>query len=202
MATSTSQLRASFIALPTTGKILLLVLILTLLSAVYYSSIHMSLSSEIDLAISNNQRLQDVLREARVRQEQYLKLRAELSERELVDKQNLRILPDAAEIPAFLGDINRLAELSGLSMLRVQPKPEEVEEFFVKVPVSLSITGRFHQIAKFFYNVSRLERAANMDTIKLQDPKTQGEEVTILVDVLATTFRRRGPDDKEQKAKQ
>lgn len=196
MATATSRLRSSFTALPLTGKALLLVLLLMLISAGYYVAVHMSLTSEINAAVTTHQSLQVSLQEARTRQQQYLQLRAELAEREPVDRQNLRILPEEAEIPAFLGDLNRLAELSGLTMLRVQPRPEEVQEFYVKIPVSLAVTGRYHQIGKFFYNVSRLERAVNMDNVKLQDPKTQGDEVTISVDVLATTFRRRAPGDK------
>jgi type IV pilus assembly protein PilO len=196
MAIATSQFRSSFTALPVTGKALLLVLLLMLISAAYYVSVHMNLTSEINAAAATHQRLQVSLQEARARQQEYLKLRAELAEREPSDRQNLRILPEEAEIPAFLGDLNRLAELSGLTMLRVQPRPEEVEEFYVKIPVSLAVTGRYHQIGKFFYNVSRLERAVNMDNVVLQDPKTQGDEVTISVDVLATTFRRRGPGDK------
>jgi type IV pilus assembly protein PilO len=197
MATATGQLQTAFNALSVPAKALVLVLLLVLISAGYYSSIHMSMTDEINSAITANQKLQMSLREARVRQEQYLKLRAELADREPIDKQNLRILPDEAEIPAFLGDLNRLAELSGLTMLKVQPRPEEVEEFYVRIPVSLAVSGRFHQIAKFFYNVSRLERAVNMDNVRLQDPKTQGDEVIISVDVLATTFRRRGSNDKE-----
>jgi type IV pilus assembly protein PilO len=198
MATGTSQLRAAFTALSLGGKALLLLLFLVLIGAAYYLSIHMSLASDISSSVVENQRLQTTLQEARVRQEKYLALRSELAERESVDRQNFRILPEKAEIPAFLGDLNRLAELSGLTMLRVQPRSEELEEFYVKIPVSLAITGRFHQIGKFFYNVSRLERAVNMDNVKLQDPKTQGDEVTLSVDVLATTFRRRNADDEKE----
>ena len=47
-------------------------------------------------------------------QKEYLKLREELANREALDRQNMRVLPDTAEIPAFLDDLNRLAELSGL----------------------------------------------------------------------------------------
>ena len=157
MATGTSQLQTSFTALPLAGKALLLLAMLAMISGAYYSLVHMGLASDIRGAVSMNQRLQLSLQDARSRQRQYLSLRAELAERESIDRQNLRILPEESEIPAFLGDLNRLAELSGLTMQRVQPRPEEVQEFYIKIPVSLAISGRFHQIAKFFYNVSRLE---------------------------------------------
>jgi type IV pilus assembly protein PilO len=58
------------------------------------------------------------------------------------------------------------------------------------VPVALNIAGKFHQLTKFFYNVSRLERAINMENISLTQPTKDGEEIIMNVSVLATTFRR------------
>jgi type IV pilus assembly protein PilO len=191
-----AQFQASFGALPTAGKVLFLGMIIILLSAGYYLVLHMNITSDIESAKSANVRLQKSLKEARARQEEYLKLRAELADRDPVDRQNMRVLPEAAEIPAFLGDLNRLAELSGLTMVRVQPRPELAQEFFVKIPVALSMYGKYHQLAKFFYNMSRLERAVNLENVKLIKPTVRGEEIVITVDVLATTFRRKALNDK------
>jgi type IV pilus assembly protein PilO len=136
--------------------------------------------------------LEGQLREANDRQREYLKLREELAAREQLDKQNLRVLPPTAEIPAFLDDLNRLAELSGLETQSVQPMPEAPEQFYVQVPVSLEIRGRYHQLAKFFYNVSRLERAINMADIQLapiSGASASSNSTMLGVKVKATTFR-------------
>ena len=125
-----------------------------------------------------------------------LKLREELAGREALDQQNLRILPVTAEIPAFLDDLNRLAELSGLKMANVQPAPEAADKFFVRVPVILNIQGGYHELSKFFYNISRLERAINMEDIDISTKgikkreQTEDEGVMLAVTVRATTFRR------------
>jgi type IV pilus assembly protein PilO len=96
-----------------------------------------------------------------------------------------------AEIPAFLDDLNRLAELSGLETQTVEPKPEKPDQFYVGVPVQLALSGRYHQLAKFFYNISRLERAINMQDIQLTPSLGTGANSGQLgVTVLATTFRR------------
>ena len=115
-----------------------------------------------------------------------------MTQREALDKQNLRILPATAEIPAFLDDLNRLAELSGLQTVSVQPNPESAESLYIKVPVALVMRGKYHELAKFFYNISRLERAINMEnlTLGVQERKTDGE-VLLAVNVRATTFRRK-----------
>lgn len=183
---------ANFSALPLGGKIFILFAGLALLSGGYYMSIHMTLEEETDQARQRHATLEDQLKEAAERQRQYLKLREELSARDALDKQNVRILPPQAEIPGFLDDLNRLAELSGLQVGTVAPFPERAEEFYFSVPVQLTLSGRYHQLAKFFYNISRLERAINMENISItMSGLADGEEIKLSVGVLATTFRRK-----------
>jgi type IV pilus assembly protein PilO len=189
MATKASA-ASTFNALPVPAKAFALVGILGLLSVGYYFGIHMGLEQEGEEAQRRHEVLQNDLNQARERQKEYLKLREELASREATDRQNLRVLPDTAEIPAFLDDLNRLAELSGLRVGQVNPRPEQSEQFFVRVPVALSLGGKFHQLARFFYNISRLERAINMDNIALTQPTKENDDINLTVSVLATTFRR------------
>jgi type IV pilus assembly protein PilO len=184
----------AFGTLPVTAKVFILFAGLALLSAGYYVGLHMGLEDELQSERQRQTTLETQLREANERQKEFLRLREEVATREPLDRQNLRILPLKAEIPAFLDDLNRLAELSGLSMGSVRPHPERGEEFYVSVPVELSIEGRYHQLAKFFYNISRLERAINMQNIQVSQPKVVGDEVLLGVRVLATTFRRKDED--------
>ena len=181
----------SFAQLPVGGKILLLVLLLVLLMSAYYVGVHMTLKEDIESAQNKHSSLEQQLKEADARQKEYLKLREEVATREALDRQNLRILPVSAEIPAFLDDLNRLAELSGLQMDQVAPVAESGQEFYIKVPVNLGMRGRYHELAKFFYNISRLERAINMEDVKLKVADRAGGEIRLGVTVRATTFRRK-----------
>ena len=182
---------SSFAQLPLVAKLFVLVLILGLLTSGYYAGVHLGLEEETEAAQRRHASLEQQLQEARDRQKEYLKLREEVSVREALDKQNLRILPVTSEIPAFLDDLNRLAELSGLQMQSVQPNPEVSEKLYTKVPVALAIKGRYFELAKFFYNISRLERAINMEDLNLRVAERKGAEgeVQLAVNVRATTFR-------------
>jgi type IV pilus assembly protein PilO len=182
--------QSSFAALPSVGKAVLLVALLGVISGGYYVGMHMGLEEETQDAQRQHSVLTNDLNQARERQKEYLRLREELAAREASDKQNMRVLPETAEISAFLDDLNRLAELSGLRVGNVGPRAEATEQFFVRVPVSLNLAGKFHQLMKFFYNVSRLERAINMENIALTQPTKEGEDIIMSVSVLATTFRR------------
>lgn len=188
---------ASFDSLPLPGKLLLLGLILALMTALYYFLLHMSLEEDIARAETNHQTHLRDRQEAERRQQEYLQATQELASREASDRANKRVLPEDAEIPAFLADLNREAELAGLEFTSVEPQPEEREDLYMRIPVQLEMKGRFHQVARFFHAVGRLQRAINMEDISLADPEVDDEsqEVQVNVSVLATTFRRPSAGD-------
>lgn len=187
---SSSSSSSSFETLPTAGKVFILVLIFALVGAMYFFILHMPLSDELEAAQNQHRQLENDLRAAEQRQQEYLQLTQELANREGIDRANKRVLPQNAEIPAFLQDLNRVAELSGLAIRLVEPRPEEAEQLYIRIPVAVRVSGKFHQVAKFFYSISRLERAINMENIELNDPTlSEADEVVLVVNALATTFR-------------
>ena len=186
-----SSLEDRFIAIPGWGKALVLVGLLALLGVGYYALVYSSISGEVQRGRQTQKQLQDQIRDAERREKQYLELTQELANREVADRQNRRILPENAEIAAFLQDLNRVAELSGLTIRLVEPRPELREELYAKIPVVLALTGRFHQMGKFFYNVSKLDRAISLENIRMTQPRLMPSgEMLIDVDVRATTYRR------------
>jgi type IV pilus assembly protein PilO len=193
-----ASLEDTFIGLPGWAKALALVGVLGLLAGAYYAVVYSSVSADLDSAQQKHQQLQDQIRDAERREKQYLELTQELANREAADRQNRRTLPENAEIAAFLQDHNRVAELSGLTIRLVEPRPEQRQELYSKIPVVLALTGRFHQMGKFFYNVSKLDRAISMENIRMAQPKLlPSGEMVIDVDVRATTYRR--PPEKNGK---
>lgn len=189
MASTTSK-DTSFEGLPAAAKGLILLLILALLTVIYYFALHMSVADSISAAEAKHVQLQQEVQNLERREQEYLRLMQELADREAIDRRNKRTLPEKAEIAAFLQDLNRLAELSGLRIRTVEPRPEEAQDLYVRIPVSLKLTGRYHQLMKFFYKVSRLDRAINMENITLGNPRRESDELLLDVHVRATTFRR------------
>ena len=186
-----ASLEDTFVSLPGWGKGLALVGVLVLLSVGYYVLVQGSISTDLESAQAQREQLQEQIRDAERREKQYLELTQELANREAADRQNRRILPEDAEIAAFLQDLNRVAELSGLTIRLVEPRPEQRQELYSKIPVVLALSGRFHQVTKFFYNVSKLDRAISMENIRMTQPKLlPSGEVVVSVDVRATTYRR------------
>jgi type IV pilus assembly protein PilO len=188
MADTASQ---QFAKLPPSSKILLMALLLVIIGAGYYSAFHGPLTEEIDAANAQKVQLDDKLGKARDLQHRFLKLREELELRKAAEQELVRVLPQRAEIATMLAELNRLAELSGLSIETVEPMAEQPEQFYFRIPVNVAVSGKYHQLAKFFYNVSRLQRAINMENIVISSPHSEGDDIVLKVHVLATTFRRK-----------
>ncbi len=188
MAESAGQ---QFAKLPASSKVLVLAVLLVAFGAGYYTLFHGPLTEQIENAAARKAQLEQELAAAKALRQQFVKLREEVETRKIVDQQNMRILPRDPEIASMLAELNQLAELSGLTIQSVEPSAESDAEFYYRIPVRLQLSGRYHQLAKFFYNVSRLQRAINMENIVLSEPKEQGEGLVLKVGVLATTFRRK-----------
>ena len=96
-------------------------------------------------------------------------------------------LPDEKEIPILLTEISRAGQKAGLQFLSFRPKAETIRDgFYAVIPVDMRVIGRFHQIARFFDEVSRLYRIVNIQRISIQ--KNGGGE-TLTISCNAVTYR-------------
>ncbi len=189
---------------PVALKVFIAIFAVSVVCAIYYFALHMELAENIERAEREHAGLLQQRSEAVRRQQEFVRLSQELVEREPIDRRNRRILPENSEIPAFLGDVNRLAELSGLGIDLVQPEPESQEQNYVRIPVAMRFHGRFHQFAKFFHAISQLDRAVSMENLviipdearsRAAAPAQPGEvapvpQIQLRVNLLASTFRR------------
>ncbi len=97
-------------------------------------------------------------------------------------------VPEKREIPSLLTNVSGLARESRLQVLTFKPLPEVMESFYARVPVEISISGSFHDVAAFFDRVSKLPRIVNISNISMNRKETNGRTI-ITTTGLATTFR-------------
>lgn len=116
------------------------------------------------------------------------------SERELEEltealKKALRELPNDREIPELLKRISTAGKKAGLEMRKFQPLPEVAMSYYAEVPVSLEITGSYHEVAVFFDALSKLGRIVSVQDIKLDKPEERAGKVFLNVAGKAVTYR-------------
>jgi type IV pilus assembly protein PilO len=173
------------------GKVAVGLLMLALPFAGYFTIFHSEIQAEINAAKNTHNRLQSDLESAKSAEIEYQKDVQELAERERNKRELMKVLPARKETPAFLSSLQNVANLVGVELVAWTPQEEVPEEFYARIPMQLELTGSFHQVAKFMYNVGQLERIINMEDISITGEKTTkatSREVPLKVKVLATAF--------------
>jgi type IV pilus assembly protein PilO len=174
--------------IPLIGQIGIGTILVVLVAVGYYVTLHTDVASKIDDAHRKTGDLESQLAQARQAQASYIADRDELQMRQQRQKELNKILPADTEVASFLSALQQVSNISGIDLKAWQPMDEKTEAFFAKVPMKLEITGKFHQIGKFMYEVGKQDRIINMENVELSDPKAEGDEITMKAKVLATTF--------------
>jgi type IV pilus assembly protein PilO len=163
-------------------------LLLGIVFVCYYVFVHTDIGAKIDSAKRQSLALETDLGTQRQSQATYFADRDELVMRQQRQRELNKVLPADTEAAEFLSAIQAVSNVSGINLNAWQPQDEQAETFFAKVPMRLEISGRFHQIAKFVYEVGKLDRIINMENIELSDPQVVGTDVILKAHCLATSF--------------
>ncbi len=186
MASATQALSLARATMPI--KIGFGVMSVIIVGLVYYVFLHTEVGTKIDAAKRRKGELESALATARQSQASYFQDRDELVMRQQRQRELNKVLPAETEAAAFLSSLQQVSNVSGIDLKAWQPQEEQIQAYFAKVPMRLEISGRFHQLAKFVYEVGKLDRIINMENIELYDSKIQGDDVMIRAKCLATTF--------------
>jgi type IV pilus assembly protein PilO len=123
-------------------------------------------------------------------------LRVQLGEIEQSLSAMLKQLPDKSEMEALLIDINQAGLGRGLQFELFKPAEKEtINAFYAELPVSIRVTGGYHDIGAFASDVARLSRIVTLNDITIMP----GADGKLVLDAIAKTFRYL---DEEEMAKQ
>jgi type IV pilus assembly protein PilO len=129
-------------------------------------------------------------------------LRKEMDSLDQQLQEALTELPDKKDIDELLAQLNDVGRKAGLDIAKVEPAPEAMESFFARIPVKMTVSGNYHEIALFLQEVANMRRIVNINNIQLKLNQNQKSEKVILSsDFMATTFRfveqKKGDDKKK-----
>lgn len=94
-------------------------------------------------------------------------------------------LPSKAEMYALLSDINTARAGRGLQSDLFKPGQIAVKEYYAELPITLKVTGRYHDIAAFASDIANLSRIVTLNNLTIA-PKADGN---LVLDSTAKTFR-------------
>lgn len=98
----------------------------------------------------------------------------------------LKQLPNKSEMEALLTDINQAGLGRGLRFELFRPAQRETaSEFYAELPITVKLTGNYHDMGAFASDVSQLPRIVTLNDVALSVDR----EGTLTMDATARTYR-------------
>jgi len=100
----------------------------------------------------------------------------------------LKQLPNKSQMDALLVDINQAGLGRGLQFELFKPAPQEtMKDFYAELPVSVRVTGGYHDMGQFASDIAQLSRIVTLNDIVISPAGKDGS--LLAMDTTAKTFR-------------
>lgn len=96
-------------------------------------------------------------------------------------------LPSKAEMAALLSDINQAGLGRSLQFEVFRPGAMVAKEYYAELPITLKVTGSYHDIGSFASDIAFLSRIVTLNNLSIAPTGKDGDVLTM--DATARTFR-------------
>jgi len=173
---------------PVLPKLLALIAVLVILVAAGYALDWQGQVEELAAGAEQEAKLKD---EYKNKKQQAVNLdlhRQQLREIDSSFGALLKQLPNKSQMDALLVDINQAGLGRGLQFDLFKPAPQEtMKDFYAELPVSVRVTGSYHDMGQFASDIAQLSRIVTLNDIVIGPA---GKDASVLaMDTTAKTFR-------------
>ena len=168
---------------------------ITLFVAIIAAGIYFDTQNQLQVLEKHERKEVELKEEFKVKADQAAKLelyKEQLAEMEASFGALLRQLPETTEVESLLVDVSQTALAAGLEVKKFKPSAEEKKGFYAELPISLEISGSFHQLATFISGIAALPRIVTISEMKLE-PFDKKEEISssgkLRMSATAKTYR-------------
>lgn len=102
-------------------------------------------------------------------------------------------LPGETEVPGLLEDITFTGLGSGLEFSTIQLQNEVEQEFYIELPISISVSGEYHDFGTFASGVASLSRIVTLHDFNIN--KAGGSRGSLNMNITARTYRYKSSDE-------
>ena len=99
----------------------------------------------------------------------------------------IRQLPSKTEVEDLLVDISQTGLASGIEFQLFKPLAEKHIEFYAELPITLKMTGDYHQFGEFVSGIAALPRIVTLENISINSSK--GKDSGLTMNATAKTYR-------------
>jgi len=171
-------------------RILILVGTVAVLAGLFVYFVYLPKTEDIAKTKTQIAELRQKLNRTKIRAKRLKQFNAELARVDTQFREALKLLPNKKEIPNLLRTVTQLGTDSNLEFRLFSPKGERARDFFMEIPVSIEVSGSYHNVAIFFEKVGNMERIVNILNVSM---KPVGKRSTTLITQCdAVTYRFKG----------
>jgi type IV pilus assembly protein PilO len=171
-------------------RILILVGTIVLLAGIFVALIYIPKSQEITRLNNEIASLEKQINQAKIKARTLKKFEAEQVEVEAQFREALKLLPNEREIPTLLRSITQLGSDANLEFRLFSPNKEKARDFYIEIPVSMEVSGTYHDVATFFDKVGRMKRIVNILDISMKPVKERSTNLTTKCNAVTYRFKR------------
>ena len=105
----------------------------------------------------------------------------------------LKQLPKDTEVPGLVDDISATALGAGLKLRSISPDGMVNTEFYNELPISIEVSGGYHEMGAFVSGVAALPRIVTLHDFSISSKDANGSDLTMVI--LAKTYQYGGAED-------
>lgn len=109
-------------------------------------------------------------------------------------------LPGKAEMDALLSDINQAGLGRGLQFELFRPGQVVVKDYYAELPISIRVSGRYHDMGSFAADVANLSRIVTLHDLSISTPVREANGA-LAMEATARTYRYLDPSEIEEQRK-
>lgn len=132
--------------------------------------------------------LKDQIRRGEAAQAQLPQFEENVAKLEAQLADLLDILPDRRNVHELIRQVRRLAEVEDFTLTRFTTGRQTQRDYFNEWPITISLQGNYHNLARFFDRMSRFSRIINVDDLRIGSVRNQRPNRTIGASFVAKTF--------------
>jgi len=173
---------------------------LVLFVAVLAAGIYFDTNKQLTVLERHEKKEIELKNEFKTKAERAAKLelyKEQLAEMEASFGALLRQLPETTEVESLLVDVSQTGLAAGLEIKKFKPAEEEKKGFYAELPISLEVSGSFHQLATFISGIAALPRIVTISDMKLE-PFKQDDPSSAKLKMTATAKTYRYLQEDEQ----
>ncbi len=106
-------------------------------------------------------------------------------------------LPGKAEMDALLSDINQAGLGRGLQFELFRPGQVVVKDYYAELPISIRVSGRYHDIGAFAGDIANLSRIVTLHNLFISSPVVRDATGLLAMEATARTYRYLDPNEIE-----